>query len=176
MPIRLLIGLFLVSALSACASPGAPYPSLAHRAGEDVDPRVAVERPMNQRPVSAALASRLAELVVEARSGDAAFAAAADEAERVAASAGAPQSEGWIAAQESDGWTARVRAFVPNGIESRQWQTGSTWIALSPSPATIARLEQASGPDKWSVLAPRPGFVPWTDDHASILPVIKWGR
>ena len=81
-----------------------------------------------------------------------------------------------VAAPESDGWTARVRAFVPNAIEERQWQTGSTWIALSPSPATIARLEQASGPDKWSVLAPRPGFAPWTDDHASILPVIKWAR
>jgi hypothetical protein len=79
-----------------------------------------------------------------------------------------------VAAQESDGWTARVRAFVPNVIEKRQWQTASTWIALSPSPATIARLEQASGPDKWSVLAPRRGFAPWTDDHASILPVIKW--
>ena len=79
-----------------------------------------------------------------------------------------------VAAQESDGWTARVRAFVPNVIEKRQWQTASTWIALSPSPATIARLEQASGPDKWSVLASRPGFAPWTDDHASILPVIKW--
>jgi hypothetical protein len=79
-----------------------------------------------------------------------------------------------VAAQESDGWTARVRVFVPNAIETGQWQTGSTWIALSPSPATIVRLEQASGPDKWSLLAPRPGFTPWTDDHASILPVIKW--
>jgi hypothetical protein len=101
MRIRLLIGLLLTSALSACASPGGPYPSLAHRAGEDVDPRVAVERPLNQRPVNAALASRLAELVAEARSGDAAFAAAADEAERLAASAGAPQSDGWIAAQQA---------------------------------------------------------------------------
>src|SRR4051794_17044645 len=79
-----------------------------------------------------------------------------------------------VAAQESDGWTARVRVFVPNAIETGQWQTGSTWIALSPSPAMIVRLEQASGPDKWSLLAPRPGFTPWTDDHASILPVIKW--
>src|SRR4051794_33843264 len=51
MRIRLFIGLLLSCALSACASPGAPYPSLAHRAGEDVDPRVVVERPMNQRPV-----------------------------------------------------------------------------------------------------------------------------
>ncbi len=81
-----------------------------------------------------------------------------------------------VAAQESDGWTARVRAFAPDASEKRQWQTASTWIALSPSPATIARLDQASGPSQWSVLAPRAGFAPWTDDHASILPVIKWAR
>ena len=45
-----------------------------------------------------------------------------------------------VAAQESGGWTARVRAFAPDASEKRQWQTGSTWIAMSPSPATIARL------------------------------------
>ena len=81
-----------------------------------------------------------------------------------------------VAAQESDGWTARRCVFVPNASESAQWQTGSTWIALSPSPATIARLEQASGPGQWTVLQPRPGFAAWTDDHASILPVIKWAN
>ena len=81
-----------------------------------------------------------------------------------------------VAAQVSDGWTARLRAFVPNAAEDREWQTASTWIALSPSPATIARLEQASGPGAWTPLAPRPGFSAWTDDHASILPIIKWSK
>src|SRR6059058_860208 len=87
--------------LSACAFPGGPYPSLQPRAAEAIDPRVPVERPMNERPVTPALASRLAELVAQARSGDAAFAPAADQAERLAAAAGAPQSEGWVAAQQA---------------------------------------------------------------------------
>ena len=38
---------------------------------------------------------------------------------------------------------------------------------------TIERLENASGAGRWTPLAPRPGFAPWTDDHASILPMIK---
>src|SRR3954468_18521603 len=93
--------LVAVLTLSACASPGGPYPSLQPRAAEAIDPRVPVERPLNERPVSAALASRLAELVAEAHAGEAAFESAASEAERLAATAGAPQSEGWIAAQQA---------------------------------------------------------------------------
>ena len=98
------IGCVLLSAtvaLGACSTPGGPYPSLQPRVGELVDPRVPVDRPMNDRPVTPALASRLNDLVAQARSGEAAFAAAADAAERAAARAGAPQSEGWIAAQEA---------------------------------------------------------------------------
>jgi hypothetical protein len=79
-----------------------------------------------------------------------------------------------VATEVSDGWTARLRAFVPNDIENRSWQAASTWIALSPSAQTIERLEKASGADRWTPLTPRPGFAAWTDDHASILPIIKW--
>ena len=79
-----------------------------------------------------------------------------------------------VAAEESDGWTGRLRAFVPNAIENRSWQTASTWIALSSSAETIERLEKASGAGRWTPLTPRPGFAAWTDDHASILPIIKW--
>ena len=86
--------------LGACAGPVAP-PSLLARAAEAIDPRVPVERPMNDRPVDPALASKLGALVSQARSGDDAFAPAAAEAERLAASAGAPQSESWIAAQQA---------------------------------------------------------------------------
>lgn len=87
--------------LSACSAPGGPYPSLQPRAAEMIDPRVPVTRPLNDRPVGAALAARLAGLVDEARSGDLAFQSAAALAERLASSAGAPQSESWIAAQEA---------------------------------------------------------------------------
>ena len=62
-----------VLTLSACAAPGGPYPSLQPRAAEAVDPRVPVVRPLNERPVSALLAARLAALVEQAQSGDAAF-------------------------------------------------------------------------------------------------------
>src|SRR5207253_10341101 len=93
--------LLSIFALSACAAPGGPYPSLQPRAAEAIDPRVPVVRPINDRPVTPALASRLSTLVDDAASGDAMFDRAASEAERLAAAAGAPQSEGWIAAEEA---------------------------------------------------------------------------
>jgi hypothetical protein len=100
-----------ILALAACSTPGGPYPSLQPRAAEAIDPRLPVVRPVNDRPVTAALAERLSALVVAGRSGDAAFDAAASQAEHLAASAGAPQSEGWIAAQEA--LTAAIAARKP---------------------------------------------------------------
>jgi hypothetical protein len=66
---------------------------------------------MNDRPVTPALAGRLASLVAQARDGDAAFRPAADEAQRLADAAGASQSESWIAAQEA--LTAAIAARGP---------------------------------------------------------------
>jgi hypothetical protein len=88
-------------ALSACAAPGGPYPSLRPRAAEAIDPRVPIVRPMNNRPVAPALAARLSALVDEAERGNAAFDGPASSAERLAASAGGSRSEAWIAAQEA---------------------------------------------------------------------------
>jgi len=87
--------------LCACSSTGGPYPSLQPRAAEQIDPRLPVERPMNDRPATAALTARLDALVADAQSGNAVFDAAMSEAERLAASAGAPQSDSWVAAQEA---------------------------------------------------------------------------
>jgi len=123
--------LVVMASLSACASPGGPYPSLQPRAAEAIDPRVPVERPLNERPVSAALASRLAELVAEARAGEAAFDTAANEAERLAATAGTPQSEGWVAAQEALSAAAAAR--------------GPTGMALGDIDALGANALQAQG-------------------------------
>src|SRR4051794_33000631 len=97
--------------LSACSTPSGPYPSLQPRAAENIDPRVPVTRPINDRPVTPALASRLSALVDVARSGNAAFDDAASEAERRASAAGSAQSEGWIAAQEA--LTAAIAARQP---------------------------------------------------------------
>ena len=109
MRIPLLTALLMSGALGACATPGGPYPSLQPRAAEAIDPRVPVERPMNDRPVSPALASKLADLVGQARAGEAAFDSAADQAERLAAVAGGAQSEGWVAAQEALSAAAAAR-------------------------------------------------------------------
>jgi len=102
---------FLVLVLSACATPGGPYPSLQPRAAETADPRLTVDRPLNDRPASPVLTSRLAALVAQAHEGDAAFESAAADAERLAGAAGAPQSESWIAAQEA--LTAAIAASGP---------------------------------------------------------------
>ena len=45
------LALLSLVALSACSAPGGPYPSLHPRAGEAIDPRVPVVRPINDRPV-----------------------------------------------------------------------------------------------------------------------------
>ena len=98
MRIGITIALAAIAPLGGCASGSAP-PSLLPRAAEAIDPRLPVERPLNDRPVNAALAAKLAELIRQARAGDAAFGPAAAEAERLAGAAGAAQSESWIAAQ-----------------------------------------------------------------------------
>ena len=95
------VALVILALASACAQVGGPYPALQPRSAETIDPRVPVERPANDRPVSPALANRLADLLAQARSGDAAFGPAAAQAERLAAAAGAAQSESWVVAQEA---------------------------------------------------------------------------
>ena len=129
--------------LSACASPGGKYPSLQPRAAEAIDPRVPVTRPMNDRPVSASLASRLGALVGQARSGDAVFDGPAREAERLAASAGPPQSESWISAQEA--LTAAIAARKPTATALSDIDGGLVGGA-SLDPDGFAALASAAAP------------------------------
>jgi hypothetical protein len=65
---------------------------------------------------------------------------------------------------------------VPTEEEEVLNATLSVWIALSRNPATIDRLVQLSGADamNWTTLERRPGFEGWSDDHASILPIINY--
>ena len=82
------------------------------------------------------------------------------------------------AAADKDGWAAAGFVYQPSIEEVAHNMSVSIWIAMSPDPAALARLEAASGPDKihWKPLKPRPGFAGWTDDHASILPVLESWR
>ena len=103
--------------LGGCSAPGGPPPSLAPRPAETIDPRLVVVTPTQPAaPVSPALASRLAELVVQARNGDVAFDAAADRAEALAGSAGAAQSESWIAAQQAVSAAVAARAPTASAL------------------------------------------------------------
>ncbi len=101
-------------AFSGCSSPGGPYPSLQPRAAEAIDPRLQAAAPINDRPVSPALASQLAALVDLARTGDSAFDPAAASAERLVAAAGRAQSESWIVAQQA--LSAAIAARKPTAL------------------------------------------------------------
>ena len=96
--------------MAGCTAPGGPAPSLAPRAAEAIDPRVPVEHMVGPGPVDAVLAARLAELVGQARSGEAAFIVAAGEARRLAAAAGPSQSESWVIAQQAVSAAVAARA------------------------------------------------------------------
>jgi spermidine synthase len=79
-----------------------------------------------------------------------------------------------LAARAGEGWAGLVFEYVPEPQEVARNMTTSIWVALSRSSATLAALRQASGPDawRWRPWRPRPGFAGWTDDHASILPLL----
>ena len=139
--------------LSACSAPGGPYPSLQPRAAEAIDPRIPITKPMNERPVSPALASRLAALVDEARSGNAAFEGPASEAERLAASTGAPHSDSWITAQEA--LTAAIAArkatatalsdidaIGGNSLQANAGMAPNDLAAIKSAAAEVATLDQ----------------------------------
>lgn len=70
----------------------------------------------------------------------------------------------------ADGWHAAAFVYRPVG-RPREGETVSQWIALSHDPATLAALTR--GKPGWQRLKSRPGFAPWTDDHSSILPLLK---
>jgi len=78
-----------------------------------------------------------------------------------------------IAAAAAQGaWTARRLRFTPSAAERADNSAPSIWVALSQSPATIDHL---TGDDRaWEPLRERPGFKAWSDDHASLLPLIRY--
>lgn len=75
-----------------------------------------------------------------------------------------------------DGWTAAMMQYVPDEAEKDLNATVSVWIALSRSRSRIEQLVQLSGNDAmyWEALEPTPGFAGWSDDYASILPILNY--
>jgi hypothetical protein len=66
------------------------------------------------------------------------------------------------------GLAAVVRDADPQGVREDLF-TSSTWVAIARDPAQIAALGQVV----WTPLD-SPAARTWTDDHASILPHIRW--
>ena len=95
------LAIALLGLLGACSAPSGPYPSLAPRAAEAIDPRVPIPSEVPIGPADANLSAHLAALIDQAQAGDSQFEAAAANAERLAQSAGSPQTESWVAAQQA---------------------------------------------------------------------------
>ena len=76
----------------------------------------------------------------------------------------------------TSGWTSSMMIYEPTDEEMERNATVSVWIAMSRNRASIDRLVALSGEDslEWKVVEPRPGFAGWSDDFASILPLIRW--
>ena len=74
------------------------------------------------------------------------------------------------------GWTSAMMIYEPTPEEQDLNATLSVWIALSREPTAIDRLIALSGNDaaNWMRVRRKPGFSGWTDDHASILPILNY--
>jgi hypothetical protein len=70
------------------------------------------------------------------------------------------------------GMAATVRVDDP---DSAKGLTASKWVVLTPDPATLKGIAQATGPDQWRALAP-PIDAVWSDQYASTLTQFRWNR
>ena len=152
---RFALPVAVAAVVTGCARPDVgPEPSLAPRAAEAIDPRVAIPSEVPMGSVDAALAGRLTALVGKARAAEPGFAARLGESERVAASAGAAGSEGWIAAQQSlsklieqHGVTTRVAADIDElaatRLKAQRWLAPSDREAITRAAADVAAISKA---------------------------------
>lgn len=78
-------------------------------------------------------------------------------------------------AAKADGWHAALYEYVPSETETTPNLSISVWIALSRDRESLFALRIFSADDAhlWRPLVARPGFAGWSDDHASILPLLE---
>jgi SAM-dependent methyltransferase len=75
---------------------------------------------------------------------------------------------------EQGGWQARMLRFQPSAEE--EWveeASPSVWVALTRDPAIMESLVRAGPEQKWERLKAHPDFAGWSDDYATILPLLK---
>lgn len=143
--------------IAGCSAPqSGTEPSLAPRPAEAIDPRVPIPNQVPSVPVDAALATRLDQLVGEARAGVGSFNSMRAEAERLAAGAGPMASESWVAAQqalsrlvEQYGVTTRAAANIDelgsNRLESQRWIKPADQQAIAGAAAEVAAISEPQG-------------------------------
>ncbi|GGE17580.1 hypothetical protein GCM10011529_25090 [Polymorphobacter glacialis] len=74
----------------------------------------------------------------------------------------------------AEGWTVRVRDYAPKGDQpAGQLFTRSVWIALTRTPEAMVAMTAELPAGAWTAPRRQAGLVAWTDDFASILPVVK---
>lgn len=70
-------------------------------------------------------------------------------------------------------WSAALRDHEPSAAEMESWGSAhSRWVVLSRTPGEL-RTRLAEIPGDWTPLSPRNGTQLWTDDHSSVLPVLR---
>ena len=73
-----------------------------------------------------------------------------------------------VVARTASGWMAAQLPYQPKTEDPAE--TGSLWIALTRDPEVLGTLLESGG--HWEPL-PVTDTAPWTDDYASILPVLR---
>ncbi|MGY2735741.1 spermidine synthase [Sphingomonas sp. UYP23] len=73
-------------------------------------------------------------------------------------------------AAKAGGWHA-VQLFYHPVHNDTPAATMSQWVALSHDPKIIAALQRGNA--AWAPVPLRAGFMPWTDDYSTILPLLK---
>jgi hypothetical protein len=78
-------------------------------------------------------------------------------------------------AAKADGWHAALYEYAPSDEEKTPNLSVSVWVALSHDKESLFALRIFSADDAfhWRPLLARPGFTGWSDDHASILPLLE---
>lgn len=74
------------------------------------------------------------------------------------------------AAARAGGWQALILDHRPSLLQEEE--TPSSWVVMTRDPWTLALV--AGGEGDWKNLVRRPGFAPWTDEYASILPLLTF--
>jgi spermidine synthase len=79
------------------------------------------------------------------------------------------------AAASRDGWHAAAFDYSPEPLDAGRNLSRSVWVAMAKDKDSLMTLRIASAEDahEWRPLLGRPGFPGWTDDYASILPLLE---